>query len=425
MFKYLQRGIIMSARPKLIPVNGVRKRIWDLYSGYHCCILGTCLNRNELRKLAQKKFCGLNPASSDFILHTNLVNMAGDKSAGAKALHRLLDCKYHNAVLRYGKIKGDDAIESLWEMDCKRGAIAGALWAIMTHLSPSQDLVHRIYGQVHMLGHDSPGDFQHYVLQINELHNKNSILQEVLVSERQQYLRQQGVMEEEMAELRMVQQDYTALVRTNERLARENKSLQTAVRQEDNLDKIYRLKKEIYSLTQDVAIQYGMLDTTNTELALANQTIADQKHQNTLLANKNSELEHEVFSLESALVVKISSSDCANCAEQQAGHCPGPDLCGKKILYVGGLKNMVPHYQQLIENFGGQFMHHDGGVEAARNQLPKMLGSADVVFCPVDCVSHDACTCVKKMCKYYQKPFVMMRSSGLSTLAKELGNITQ
>jgi hypothetical protein len=109
----------------------------------------------------------------------------------------------------------------------------------------------------------------------------------------------------------------------------------------------------------------------------------------------------------------------------ETDRCPGPDLCGKKILYVGGLHKMVPHYQQLVEYYGGRFMHHDGGVEAARNQLPKMLGSADVVFCPVDCVSHDACICVKKMCKHYQKPFVMMRSSGLSTLANELGRITQ
>ena len=126
-----------------------------------------------------------------------------------------------------------------------------------------------------------------------------------------------------------------------------------------------------------------------------------------------------------ALISRTSSAGCTGCADQKTGRCPGPDLCGKKILYVGGLKKMVSHYRQLVENCGGQFMHHDGGVEIARNQLSKMLGSADIVFCPVDCVSHDACTCVKKMCKRYRKPFVMMRSSGLSTLAKELANIIQ
>jgi len=86
---------------------------------------------------------------------------------------------------------------------------------------------------------------------------------------------------------------------------------------------------------------------------------------------------------------------------------------------------MVPHYKQLVEKHGGRFIHHDGGKEASRNILPKMLGSADAVLCPVDCVSHYACNCVKKICKRYQKPFVMMRSSGLSSLAKGLSDIVQ
>ena len=54
-----------------------------------------------------------------------------------------------------------------------------------------------------------------------------------------------------------------------------------------------------------------------------------------------------------------------------------------------------------------------------------MLTTADAVLCPIDCVSHDACNCVKKMCKRFQKPFVLMRSAGLSSLAKGLSEIVQ
>jgi len=86
---------------------------------------------------------------------------------------------------------------------------------------------------------------------------------------------------------------------------------------------------------------------------------------------------------------------------------------------------MVSHYRQLIENRGGNFLHHDGGKEASRAILPKMLSTADAVLCPIDCISHDACICVKKICKQYQKPYVMMRSSGLSSLAKGLTEIVQ
>jgi hypothetical protein len=167
------------------------------------------------------------------------------------------------------------------------------------------------------------------------------------------------------------------------------------------------------------------METLNNKLRLAGNTISKPREANTRPNRERTEQLHNTLSLQAAFISGTASAGCAGCPDLETEHCPGPDLCGKKILYVGGLKKMVPHYRQLVENFGGRFMHHDGGVEVSRNQLPKMLGCADIVFCPVDCVSHDACTCVKKMCKHYRKPFVMMRSSGLSTLAKELNNIVQ
>ena len=89
------------------------------------------------------------------------------------------------------------------------------------------------------------------------------------------------------------------------------------------------------------------------------------------------------------------------------------------------MMQLVSHYRQLVEQHGGRFIQHDGGKEASRNLLPKMLLTADAVCCPIDCVSHDACNCVRKMCKRHQKPFILMRSSGLSSLAKGLSNIVQ
>lgn len=116
---------------------------------------------------------------------------------------------------------------------------------------------------------------------------------------------------------------------------------------------------------------------------------------------------------------------CKACTDRQTDQCPGPALCGKTVLYVGGIRRMVPYYRQLIERHGGQFLHHDGGKEIARRLLPSMSTCADAVFCPIDCVSHDACHCVKKFCKRYQKPFVPMRSASLSALARGLGKMMQ
>ena len=45
------------------------------------------------------------------------------------------------------------------------------------------------------------------------------------------------------------------------------------------------------------------------------------------------------------------------------------------------------------------------------------------VVCPVDCVSHEACSLVKQACKGCLKPLILARSSGLSSLARSLAEL--
>ncbi len=404
---------------------GFRKRIWDISAGYHCSIVGTCLRRDELRKIARKKVFALRSDTSDFELHTNVVALAAENSARAKALHTLLDAKYQSAIIRYSRVKTDDAIEALWRLDVHRGAIAGAFWAIMTNLTASQYLVHRLYGEIHMLGHDFLSDHQKNARQLHELRTKSNLFQDILVSERQHFLRQRIELEEQIAGLRMAVQNQTILARENAAFAQEVQALRKEMEQEASQEEMSSLKLQVARFHQNTTRLSGSIEELNAELRHLSGVNTALKSHNKQLARENEEQRQELLSLEAAMIVKNTVPNCGACEFLETAHCPGPDLCGKKILYVGGQHKMIPHYQRLVENYGGQFMHHDGGVEAARNLLPKMLGSADIVFCPVDCISHDACTCVKKMCKQYQKPFVLMRSSGLSTLARKIENIVQ
>jgi hypothetical protein len=47
------------------------------------------------------------------------------------------------------------------------------------------------------------------------------------------------------------------------------------------------------------------------------------------------------------------------------------------------------------------------------------------VVCPVDCVSHEACITVKRLCRNPMKPVLFARSSGLSSLAASLAELEQ
>ena len=96
------------------------------------------------------------------------------------------------------------------------------------------------------------------------------------------------------------------------------------------------------------------------------------------------------------------------------------DLCGRRVAYVGGRSGIVGHFRALVERLNGQLIHHDGGIEDHEGQLGRILGQADVVLCPVDCVSHRACLRAKQFCKRTAKPFVPLRTAGLSSFVSGL-----
>jgi hypothetical protein len=73
----------------------------------------------------------------------------------------------------------------------------------------------------------------------------------------------------------------------------------------------------------------------------------------------------------------------------------------------------------------GRFLYHDGGVEAQVVALPGLVSQPDAVFCPVACVSHDACLRLKHLCRRYGKRFILLRSAGLSSFVTALDRVSK
>jgi hypothetical protein len=94
---------------------------------------------------------------------------------------------------------------------------------------------------------------------------------------------------------------------------------------------------------------------------------------------------------------------------------------GLSLLYVGGRPSQVSHLRALGEQLGVMFLHHDGGVEDRSGLLSGLVSRADVVMFPVDCVSHEAVASVKRLCRQTAKPYVPLRSAGLSSFVAALG----
>lgn len=411
-----------------------RRKIWEIDSCYKCALIGTCLSRVELHTLRREAVYEAPRHGDDYQLHVHFIKLSDRNDAAAKALHKYLEKKYRAASRKYMQVDTEAELVALWEADIAEGRVDSAWWSISVHATASEALVARCYGQLHMLSHDCTNRLYRDRQVLASLRAKVAMLEEVVGSERQCFRQ----------EKRRLQQENNALQRQAaagnhhaeehrrqqievQQLRAQVNTLRQAQRSDEEQQLIEALRQANNGLFGRIDELSGEVERLRAELTRATSLLGEVQQRRGQMEQRESDQAREIASLEAMLFRHLAAEQdpCAQCADQHTANCPGLDLCGKTVLYVGGLHKMVPHYRQLVEQFGGRFMHHDGGKEASRNLLPKLLSTADAVLCPIDCVSHDACNCVKKMCKRYQKPLVFMRSSGLSSLARGLNEIVQ
>lgn len=119
--------------------------------------------------------------------------------------------------------------------------------------------------------------------------------------------------------------------------------------------------------------------------------------------------------------VEQKTSEAVTGAEQ--GTRQQPDV--RSFLYVGGRDCQVAHLRQIASNFGAELIHHDGGLREAVSRIDTVLPSVDCVFCPIDCISHDACLRVKSGCKKFGKTFIPLRNGSKSSLERALQTLNE
>ncbi len=118
----------------------------------------------------------------------------------------------------------------------------------------------------------------------------------------------------------------------------------------------------------------------------------------------------------------IRVSAVSEAAQDSAGR---SKLDGRSFLYVGGRDCQVAHLRQIASSFGAELIHHDGGLREAVSRIDTVLPSVDCVFCPIDCISHDACLRVKTGCKKFGKAFIPLRNGSKSSLERALHTMNE
>lgn len=163
----------------------------------------------------------------------------------------------------------------------------------------------------------------------------------------------------------------------------------------------------------------AILDAVDGDLRAYEAKVNALEDENINLLLRIDELQNHLKELKDQYYARIY--DCkAEETEVCSQDCCNFQLCAKRVLIVGGITKIKAVYKNLIEQKGGEFDYLDGYMKGGERVLDSKIKRCDLVLCPVDCNSHNACLSVKKLCKKYGKPFKMLTSSSVTGITEAI-----
>ena len=376
-----------------------RRKLWELPHKLHCPVIGTCLDTNELRRIARNVGVKQNGAMSDYDVHVSFVSAADDKNPLSLAAHKALEKKYAAHVRRFAKAKDSEQLEALWDDALISGDVPGAFWAGLTHPKCDFDLKARLFEEVHMLSHQIGAGQRADLKRLSSTQRNLAELQQTFDANRKRSHQQIQSKDNRILELerklRIANEKNQALVASEATLKQTLASVET-----DHKDaRIEALEDELRAL--------------NREFKLNRQECEQWKARYTAIRDQRQTRPIEANPMSSASLKEADCNTCRDC----------PNLAGQRILCVGGRRRLIEQYRDMVTRYNGRFDYHDGGIEDSRQRLDAMLSSADAVVCATDAISHDAYYRLKRFCKRHAKPHAFLKSSGISTFAQALDNV--
>jgi len=398
------------------PVNGShagRRRLWQIDSSYHESLIKACLSLRELKELCRKLLPGVHTTTQDEY-RRSLVGIAGVPSPAARRLHKHLDRKYWHTILRFTAAHSTAALELRWMEATATGELAGACWALATHPHASAELLERAHEEVRALASviqpaDRPGSrASTRLLQPNAPFTTRSVGAESPPGAR--IAMRASASRRRHGRRTPAQTPTENLDQVRERLATlERESL------------ALRLRKQVEDYAAMLASERLRAERAEASASewrqLAMQNGDGHQHQ----AGELADLRAERKALET-LLERLLLEDCGTCSERD--DClAGINLSGRCILFIGGGARQCAHFNALVERQNGRFVHHDGDLNGDRPSLGTILPQADVVFCPLDSVSHDAADRVRRFCNRHEKRLVMLPSTSLAAFSRGLNEL--
>ncbi|MBJ90852.1 MAG: hypothetical protein CMO98_13455 [Woeseia sp.] len=387
-----------------------RRKLWDIDKGYHCSIIGTCLSVATLCKLLTKAGMQFESGATDYEMHGFFVRAMSSKNPADKRLARLvnkaLDKTHAKSIASYHNEITSEGLLHHWEQAISSGDIPGPYWAMLSHPVMCEPLATRVHGEVHMLSHISGAANHADIKRLRTLETESAKLRKRVKLAEYKFRQRLMGRDEKIATM--------GKCLAAERAAYKKLQQQAATTVPGRSQKFTRLQMSLADEQRKVRRVSAVTDRQQVELRRLRKDCD-------ILAQQIEQRDGECQALELQLLATLDALENGTSSRTTESKI---NLSGSRVLYLGGRKNMYPFFKNIISRCNGEFIPHDGGVENGTRQLHGALSKADIVLCPVDCVSHGACLKAKKICSDCGKRFVPLRSSGMSSLIRGLEHAT-
>lgn len=377
------------------------RRFWEIDLIFRCPVVWTCLDMSEQKQILKKAGISLKK-KNPYEIHETMVRSSESETPLSRKIDCRLNRKFKREITAFFDLEEDELMQ-IWKSRVKNGEIKGLLWAAATRDDLSIESKRSLFGDIHMEMHLNAVENRKVRQQLSYLQDKNQELAQRLKEE-------SGVRRTLKKENANLERDQTELHRQNAFLENENLSIEKEL-------SILRGNTGILDLEAENQQLRDELGKLSEKIEDYQQRLEDLRCQNNKLLSKlESQREMNDHLKKEMEEILTRFSALTRCDET----CPSFDLCRKRILIVGGINRMEPLYRQLIEENGGIFEYHDGHIKGGKKALENRIRRADIVLCPVNINSHNACSVVKKMGKKHRKSVQMLAGSGLGVISQAL-----
>lgn len=391
---------MLNAAPAALPATPQvtrRRKLWEIAHKFHCPVIGTCFDVAELRSL-MKKVMHFPPDTTDFVLHTTAVGACESRGQLSELLQKQLEKRYQPTIRRFAAAKDTAALQALWQEATASGSeIPAALWATWSHPACDSTLEHAVYGDIHMIQHQIGTGTRADLKALKALKEDNRELRRQLDKARQE---NEALRSEKSSETQGLGQ---RIVDLRAELAGRDATIAALTGQLDQLR----------ASLPDLKDRHGLLRRASDAEARSTALSARAEQQETEIWHLRQRLRHAEETINQLLAQEGSDETLTVDTD-----CAPETLSGKSVLCVGGRSGAIDAYRQLVEQSGGRFLHHDGGLEESLHRIDGVLAAADLVICQAGCISHNAYWRVKEQCKRTGKRCLFVRNAGVSSFGR-------